>query len=63
MGNSKLTRQIRTEKRAIIQINKKPVRTKLNNHIRLYSDLKCTYETEPLKIDCYILQSSNPLFS
>ena len=36
---------------------------KLNNHIRQYYDLKCTYETEPLTIDCYIIQASNILFS
>ena len=35
------------------------VRTKLNNHILQYSDLKCTYEIKPLKIDCNILHSSN----
>ena len=31
------------------------VLTKLNNHILQYYDLKCTYEIEPLKIDCNIL--------
>ena len=39
------------------------VRTKLNNHIIQFYDLKYTYEIEALKIDCHILKSSNVLFS
>ena len=39
------------------------VRTKLNDHILQRSDLKCTYEIEPFRIDCYILQSSGVIFS
>ena len=36
---------------------------KLNDHIQQYYDIKCMYKTEPLKIDCCIIQSSNALFS
>ena len=39
------------------------VYTKLNHHILQFSDLKCTYEIEPLQIECNILQSSNVIFS
>ena len=28
------------------------VRTQLNNRIQQYPDIKCTYKTKPLKIDC-----------
>ena len=53
VGTEKLTRQIRTEKRLLTHTNKILVRTKLNNYIRQFSDLKCTYENEPLKILLY----------
>ena len=38
------------------------VRTKLNNYILRYYDLKCEYDIKPIQIDCHILQSSNVLF-
>ena len=37
--------------------------TKLNNNILQYYYVECTYNIEPLQINCQILQSSDVLFS